>query len=137
MHRTMKDEVTLIVHTSPDELRAAIGRFVDYYNSQRYHEALGNVTPDDVWYGRRDQLLARRKALQMRTFVARREHYRKVVGPCKDTRAGTAEAQLPSLPCSHNDSPGVQGGTDGTVTSARCLLCPADHSLHGWRGAGR
>jgi transposase InsO family protein len=91
MHRTMKDEVTLIVHTSPDELRAAIGRFVEYYNSQRYHEALGNVAPDDVWYSRRDQILARRKALQIRTFVARREHYRKVVGPCKDTRAGTPE----------------------------------------------
>lgn len=55
MHRTLKDEVTLLVHTSPDELRAAIGRFVDYYNSQRYHGALGNVTPDDVWYGRREQ----------------------------------------------------------------------------------
>ena len=91
MHRTMKDEVALIVHTSPDELRAAIGRFVDYYNSQRYHEALGNVTPDDVWYGRREGILARRKALQIRTLVARREHYRKVVGPCKDTGTETPE----------------------------------------------
>jgi putative transposase len=91
MHRTMKDEVALIVHTSPDELRAAIGRFVDYYNSQRYHEALGNVTPDDVWFGRREEILARRKALQIRTFVARREHYRKVVGPCKDTGTETPE----------------------------------------------
>jgi putative transposase len=91
MHRTMKDEVALIVHTSPDELRAAIGRFVDYYNSQRYHEALGNVTPDDVWFGRREEILARRKALQIRTLVARREHYRKVVGPCEDTGTETPE----------------------------------------------
>jgi transposase InsO family protein len=37
-HRTMKDEVELVVHMSPDELRAAIGEFVHYYNRQRYHE---------------------------------------------------------------------------------------------------
>jgi transposase InsO family protein len=37
-HRTMKDEVTLVVHMSPDELRGAIGEFVHYYNRQRYHE---------------------------------------------------------------------------------------------------
>jgi len=42
MHRTLKDEVTLVVHTSPDKLREAISRFVAYYNSERYHEALRN-----------------------------------------------------------------------------------------------
>jgi len=51
-HRTMKDEVELVVHLSPDELRSAIGEFVDYYNRERYHEALANVTPDDVYFGR-------------------------------------------------------------------------------------
>lgn len=30
-HRTMKDEVELVVHMSPDELWRAIGQFVDYY----------------------------------------------------------------------------------------------------------
>jgi transposase InsO family protein len=30
-HRTIKDVVTLVIHTSPDELEAAITAFVDYY----------------------------------------------------------------------------------------------------------
>jgi putative transposase len=79
MHRTLKDDVTLVVWTSPGELREAITRFVSYYNSERYHEALGNVTPDDVWFGRREQIIARRRALKISTLVARREHYRKSV----------------------------------------------------------
>jgi putative transposase len=91
MHRTMKDEVELVVRMSPGELAAAIARCVAYYNRERYHEALHNVTPDDVWFGRREEILARRKALQIRTLVARRERYRRLWGQCKDTRAGTPE----------------------------------------------
>ena len=42
--RTLKDDVPLVVETSPDGLRAQIARFVDYYNRQRYHEALSLLT---------------------------------------------------------------------------------------------
>ena len=76
-HRTMKDEVTLVVHTTPGQLWEAISRFVDYYNGQRYHEALRNVTPDDVYLGRRETILNRRNQLKIRAIVARREHYRR------------------------------------------------------------
>jgi putative transposase len=90
MHRTLKEDVTLVVSMGPDQLREAISRFVAYYNSQRYHKALRNVTPDDVWFGRREQVLARRKALQIRTLVARREHYRQTVKSQRTEESGTA-----------------------------------------------
>jgi transposase InsO family protein len=97
-HRTVKGEVTLVVHLSPDQLREAIGRFVDYYNRERYHEALRNVTPDDVYFGRREAILARRRELQIRTLVARRMHYRKLVLEEGNTAAGTPEPRLSSAP---------------------------------------
>jgi putative transposase len=97
-HRTIKDQVTLVVHTSPDQLRAAIAAFVDYYNRQRYHEALHNVTPDDVYHGRREGILARRKELQVRTRVARRMHYHRQRGSSQHAGAGTPKLYLSSAP---------------------------------------
>ena len=97
-HRTMKGEVTLVVHTSRDQLREALSRFVDYYGRERYHEALRNVTPDDVYFGRRKAILRSRRQLQIRALVARGEHYRRTMRNTETTGAGTPEVSLNSTP---------------------------------------
>jgi transposase InsO family protein len=72
LNRTAKDRLGLVLYASPDQLRAAVARFVPWYNHERYHEALGNVRPADVYHGRADAIHARRKEVQRQTYERRR-----------------------------------------------------------------
>jgi len=60
---------------TPEELKAALKDFVSYYNNERYHESLDNVTPADVYYGRQYEVLAERSRIKRRTIEQRKKDY--------------------------------------------------------------
>jgi len=56
----------------PWELEKAIADWVEHYNHARYHESLDNVTPADVYEGRRNDILDQRAIIKSRTLVQRK-----------------------------------------------------------------
>ena len=77
-HQSIKRDVKQVPYEMPSALEAAIAAFVAYYNYRRYHKALANVTPADMLNGRREQILQRRKEVQVQT-LERRRHYNKTL----------------------------------------------------------
>ena len=59
----------------PGELEAAIGDFVAYYNNERYHEALDNVTPADTYFGRQHAVVSEREKIKKHTMRKRKKEY--------------------------------------------------------------
>jgi transposase InsO family protein len=74
-HRTMKNVVKLENYYFPWELEAALRDFVAYYNNERYHEALDNVTPADAYFGRRYEVVSEREKIKQRTMRKRKKEY--------------------------------------------------------------
>lgn len=79
-HRSMKNVVKLQNYYSPSELEKAIAEWVEYYNNKRYHEALENVTPADVYFGRDQEIIEKRNKLKEQTLALRRQQYLQVAG---------------------------------------------------------
>jgi transposase InsO family protein len=74
-HRTMKNVVKLENYYFPWELEAALRDFVAYYNNERYHESLDNVTPADAYFGRKYEVVSERERIKKRTMRKRKKEY--------------------------------------------------------------
>jgi hypothetical protein len=58
---------------STKEPETRIGKFVNNYNHERYHESLDNLTPSDVYYGREQTIFKRRERFKLKTLEMRRQ----------------------------------------------------------------
>jgi len=77
-HLSLKSRILLENYYLPGDLEQAITDFVDYYNHRRYHESLDNLTPADVYFGRGQVILDRRKEIKRKTIEQRRRnHFKK------------------------------------------------------------
>lgn len=79
-HRSMKNVIKLQNYYSPSELERAIAEWAEYYNNQRYHESLENVTPADVYFGREKEIIKKRNKLKEQSLALRRQQYLQMVG---------------------------------------------------------
>lgn len=68
-HQALKNGILLKSHYLPGTLEEA---FIDHYNHDRYQESLGNLTPADVYLGRAETILKRRKEIKQNTIRQRR-----------------------------------------------------------------
>ncbi len=71
----MKSIVKLDIYYAPSDLEDAIASFIRYYNHERYHEALDNVTPADMYFGRYTAVMTQRERIKQQTLQQRREYY--------------------------------------------------------------
>ncbi len=60
---------------------------MEYYNHQRYHEALKNIIPAKVNIGR-NNILTQRKEVKQKTLQARKAYKRKLRELNKDNSTG-------------------------------------------------
>ena len=69
----MKNVVKLQHCYSPSKVERAVSEWIEYYNHQRYHESLNNVTPADVYFGRDKEIVKKRNKLKEQTLALRRQ----------------------------------------------------------------
>ena len=70
--RETSSNMTRNTAKTPREVEEQIDAFIKHYNSRRYHEALGNVTRDDIYFRRKESIIQRRAQLKRLTLARRR-----------------------------------------------------------------
>ena len=74
-HRSMKNIILLDNYYLLMHLEFEIEKWVNYYNNERYHEAIGNITPSDKYFGREESIFRKRKRIKEKTMKKRRVDY--------------------------------------------------------------
>ena len=75
-HQTLKEQaIRPKTPLSLEDAKRITGDFIDYYNAQRLHSAIGYITPEDRLAGRQDEIHAARdkklEAARQRRKLAR------------------------------------------------------------------
>lgn len=91
-NRTLKEKVNLWPYPTPESLQAAIDEMVEGYN-ETPHEALENVCPNDVYAGRKQEVLERRARIRLET-MARRYAYNMGRTPESQSLSGSKNCQI-------------------------------------------
>ena len=73
----MKNRVYWKTTTCQGIWQQQTGAFVEYYNNERYHESLNNVTPADVYFGRDKSIIRKRAKIKKQTTQKRRLQHQK------------------------------------------------------------
>jgi transposase InsO family protein len=74
-HHTLKTEHTRRSAYVDDDARVRMALWLAYYNSERLHSAIGYLTPDDVFYGRKDSRLAKHREKPHTARINRQEYW--------------------------------------------------------------
>ena len=71
-HRSMKNVIKLDHYYLPGDLELEIAKWVNHYNNERLHESLDNVTPADMYFGRKEKILTKRDIIKQKTLQMRK-----------------------------------------------------------------
>ena len=75
---SMKNQILLDNYYFTSELEEQLQKFVSYYNHERYHESLNNLTPAGVFYGRGEEIFEECEMIKQNTMALRKQmHYDK------------------------------------------------------------
>jgi transposase InsO family protein len=72
-NRRIKEKICLMVYCSPGELKKAVDDAIAIYN-RTPHESLNNVSPDDVYAGRKEVILQKRREKKRFTMERRKQY---------------------------------------------------------------
>jgi transposase InsO family protein len=67
-HRSLENKILLEQYYLPGNWKRGSPSSSTFYNSHRYHESLGNLTPADSYFGREPTILAGRQSIKHQTI---------------------------------------------------------------------